>query len=463
MAKTAGRPKGTKENLPRSFIIDQAKIGPDDAWRVGGLYGFPGNYYQSFQTQRVAHHIKIKMLEHPLIKAALMLCQSLIGNVTWWFELKKNQEIADYCTELLKPHWHNLVDGVIQAKCFGFAPFEKILEIRTWPGKGEAIFYKELKFLDPSTVVMWVDENGRYAGFSQPSLNVDKRIKPEKTFWLVHNPKWALIVSGHNPYYGHPDMDQGTYIHWYNNYIVWQMFLRYVNRKVNPPTIAFSPNDYIRFKKSDGTSGEGWMIDFVHKAIQQLSEGSTAVFPFIESDKSGKNKIDVKLLEGEKRVSEFAQVLDLTGQQLFYSVLVPSSIFEKPKSTTGSYAMISAQVDIFLAYLTGSLLPEAQIQIKRQLIEPVVALQFGKNAPVPDFELSLPTEGVRQVLSDSLKLAIKEGKCVPDVEEISRRLGTPKPLKVDPEGSSKRNKGGDHEGRTGGAEDPTRTGEEIGR
>lgn len=323
------------------------------------------------------------------------------------------------------------------------------------------MFFEELKYLDPSTTVMWVDKNGRYAGFSQPSLNVQKRIKPEKTFWLVHNPKWGLVVSKQNPNYGHADIDQGTYIHWYNNYIVWQMFLRYVGRKVNPQTVAYAPTERIKFEKDDGTMEEGWMINYVHNAIQQLNEGSCATFPYVSDDKSGKNKISVGLLEGEKRVSEFSQVIDLTGQQLFYSVLVPSSIFEKPKSTTGSYAMISAQVDLFLTYLSGTLLPENKPQTLKQLIEPMVKLQFGNNAPVPELEMSLPTEGLRKVLSNLLTLSVKEGKCVPDVVEISRQLGIAKPIKVDPEGSTSRKKGDDHEGRIGGEGDPTRGAEEI--
>ncbi|MBU1173052.1 MAG: hypothetical protein KKD44_26110, partial [Proteobacteria bacterium] len=175
----------------------------------------------------------------------------------------------------------------------------------------------------------------------------------------------------------------------------------------------------------------------------------------------GKNKVDVKLLEGEKRVSEFAQVIDLTGQQLFYSLLVPSSIFEKPKSTTGSYAMISAQVDLFLTYLSGMLLPESKPQITKQLVEDIVQLQFGKNAPTPELMMSLPTEGLRKLLADLLTLSVKEGKLVPDVTEISRVLGAPAPLKVDIKGKPSKKDGGDHEGRIGGEEDPTRTAEGI--
>lgn len=460
--KKAGRPKGSTEDLPRvlsaelSKLLSQGLVGFMGSWQMGGL----DQYTPIYRTERVAHYLKLKILEHPQVKAGITLCQALVGSLKWWFELKGQEDINEYVMKILESQWYNIVECIIMAKCFGFAACEKVFEIQTWEGKGDYIAYKDIKFLDPSSVVMHIDKNERYAGFSQPNLNVDKRIPLEKTFWLAHNPKQGLVINKHHPQYGHADIDTGTFTHWYNNMIVWQMFLRYVGKRVSPPVVGSAPWQKKRYKKEDGSWAYYDLMKTLHETLQKLTEGSVLVVPSIP-DERGKNQVTVSLLESQQQTEEFLKVLYATGEQLFYSILVPPSIFEKPKSTTGSYAMITSQVEMFLEYLNGVIIPEAMKQIYDQLIEPMVKLQFGDTAPCPELKYSLLTEAMRKMLADQLVVMAKAGKWVADINETCHELGIPKPIKVDPEGSASGKEGDDHDERTPGKKDPDRVGEDV--
>lgn len=448
--KKVGRPKGSKDSgkLPRGLSGEMLKI--SSAIDIH-LVWFAGNYRLLYDQHSVPIDIKIKMLEHPQLKAAIMLSQALIANAQWEWECKEKAEIADYANRVFSPHWWDLSGIIIAAKNFGFAPCEKIFQVETWSGWGEAITFKEIKYVSPSTVNMWVDKNGRYAGFSQPSLNVDKRIKPEKTFWLTHNAKQGILK--HNPYWGWADIDMGCYTFWYNNTILWQMFLRYMARKAHPILIGFAPPIIQKMKK-----GETWeeynLMDYLHKIMMQIQEGSVLTLPFKETAK-GNKMVDIKMLETERRVSEFIQALQATAENLLYSYLCPPAIFQKPSTTVGSYALVESHVSLFIEYLSGFILKEAIHQLEDNLIHPLVRMQYGQNAPLPKFRPSLLKEADKKMMSDQIALMIRAGELPIDAEETLRRLGCPLPIKVDPEGTPKI-KGDGHERRIGGKKSPDR-------
>jgi len=451
----AGRPKGSKDKsgLPRILDKEILKISQD--W---GLYlsWIGANYRLEFSQQSVPFNIKLKMLDHPQLKAAVMMTQGLIAQAQWEWECKDKPEIAEYANLVFSPHWWDIAGIIVGAKNFGFAPCEKIFEVKTWDGWGDVVTYKEVKYINPSTVQMWTDRNGRYAGFSQQVLNVNDRVGTEKTFWFVHNSKQAILK--HNPYWGWPDLDKGCYDYWYSNVILWQMFLRYMARKAQPILLGFAPNVKSRFKKADGTYEDYNLLEYLHLVMNEIKEGSVVTIPYKESN-TGKQTVDIKYLEGEKRVSEFMQALQASAENLLYSYLTPPAIFQKPSTTAGSYALVDAHVSLYIRYLNGFILTEAIPQIENNLIHPLVRMQYGEKAPLPSLRLSLLSDAEKKMMGDQIALAIRLGQLNINAEQTLRRLGLPIPDETNLQGKKLRGDG--HEQRIPGEQSPDRITEGI--
>jgi hypothetical protein len=449
----AGRPKGSKDKsgIPRTLDKDILKISQD--WSLY-LSWIGSNYRLEYAQHSVPFNIKLKMLEHPQLKAAVMMTQGLIAQAQWEWECKGNPEIAEYANLVFSPHWWDIAGIIVAAKNFGFAPCEKIFQVENWSGWGDAVSYREIKYVNPSTVQMWTDMNGRYAGFSQPVLNVKERVGTDKTFWFVHNSKQAILK--HNPYWGWPDLDKGCYDYWYSNVILWQMFLRYIDR-MGPFLFGFAPNITSRFKKSDGTYENYNLFEYLHLVMNEIKGQSVVTTPYKESN-SGKQTVDIKYLEATKRASEFILALQASAEGLLYSYLTPPAIFQKPSTTVGSYALVDAHVSLYIRYLSGFILSEAIPQIEKNLIHPLVRMQYGDNAPLPKLRLSLFSDAEKKMMADEILLCIRSGQLIINAEETLRRLGLPIP---DQTNQGKEIRGDGHENRIPGEKSPDRIAEAV--
>lgn len=453
------RPRGSKDKVPRNLGVELAQV-DNQAYKYIEI---SQRYYIPYDQYEVPFYIRLKMLDHPQIQAGLTFAEAILSNTKFYHDFPKPEktttenEILEYANWGLSDHWTEIVVGSLLARCAGFSPFEKIYTIETIPGKGDYLGYEKIKYIDPASVELYLDGNGNYAGFGQKRYNVD-RIPPEKTFWFTHRPQKATLR--HNPLLGWPEFGKELYDIWYRNTIIWQMFVRFLGKKVNPPTIGWAPAETRKRKKADGTSETYNLMKVLHDVLQKLNEGSVVTLPY-EVDEHGEKKVDVKYLESQRMVGEYLQALNSTEAQLFYGIFVPPSIFVKlTNSAAGSYAMMESMVDVFLMMLKGTVNLEIRQQVQDQLTADLVRRQFGDNAPIPILRTTLETASFRKALIDSLLVAEKNGKWVPDVDESLRILDMPKSAYFNP----KEQIGGvQNAGRVGGAKDPSRTGEETGR
>jgi hypothetical protein len=444
---------GAKDKVPRTIAGEMAVIDPfAKVYEVG-----PSNkYFLSNEWDDVTFPVRLKMLEHPQITAGLKFAEAIFCTVEWRHQ-GATDEIREYADWAIAPHWIRIVNAVLMARVFGYTACEKVYTVQSREGKGDYLAYDKIKYLNPSTVDLYVDENGNYAGFGQKVYNVE-RIPPEKTFWYAHQPHRGVLR--HNPLFGRSELGKDMYDAWYRDVITWQMFMRYLAKKVNPPTIGWAPGDNRRRKKTDGTWENYNLMKTLFEVMQKVNEGSSVVLPY-ESDEHGEKKIDLKYLESSKIVGEYLQALNATGTQLFYGILVPPSIFVKlTTSAAGSYAMVESLLDVFITMLKGTIAGEMNKQVKEQLTADLVRRQFGEKAPIPDLQISLETAALRKLIADSMNLEQKKGTYSPDIDKLSNMAGMPAPARFDPE---KPITGGGNAGRIGGKEDPGRVGEETGR
>jgi len=446
------RPKGAKDKEPRNLNREQAKV-----WNNLVLFPYSGKYYLGYQQEDVPFYVKLKMLGHPQIKAGLRLAEAILCNTKWYHEGEGGEklEIVEYADWVLEKRWHDMIASSLMARCFGFSAFEKVYAMESREGKGDYLTYEKIKYVNPSTVDLYVDENGNYAGFGQKVYDVG-RIPPEKTFWFVHQPQQGILR--HHPLFGWSELDKDMYEVWYRNVIIWQMFVRYLAKKVSPPLIGYAPA-MDRSKKDRVTGLTVWynLMEELFNVAQKMNEGSVGVLPYEESEKSGEKKIDLKYLESTSKVEAFLQSLNATEAQLFYGLIVPPSIFTKlTSSAAGSYAMMESMVDIFLIMLKGTVNESFKNQVQEQITKDIVRRQFGEKAPIPHLHTTLETASVRKAINDTLTVAENLGKWCPDVDSYLKIMGLPKSAMFDPNFIKP-------SGRIGGPDDPSRRGEEVGR
>jgi hypothetical protein len=86
------------------------------------------NIYGAFNPESLPVATLKKMRKHPTIRLGLSVFKAPIYNVNWWID-GHDKRIAAAVEENLKKVWGNLIQGMLRAMEFGYAPFEKVFTV----------------------------------------------------------------------------------------------------------------------------------------------------------------------------------------------------------------------------------------------------------------------------------------------------------------------------------------------
>jgi phage gp29-like protein len=132
----------------------------------------------------------------------------------------KAQEVASFVDWALRRiDTAKLFDEALSSLEFGFALGEKVFERVQYNGK-QVVTLKALKFRDPETIELKMDDHGNWEGARQIQRGVEVRLDPDKLFLYTHNGRFGNI-------YGESDLRSAYRSWWAKKFIInfWNVYL----------------------------------------------------------------------------------------------------------------------------------------------------------------------------------------------------------------------------------------------
>jgi hypothetical protein len=359
--------------------------------------------YNEYAVPDVSFSTIKEMRKHGQVNLALKIIKLPLMGLNWWVECE-DKDIANFVqNELLKPIWKSLLKTTLVGVDYGFAPHEKVFEMRN--GKW---VYKKIKPVDPTTVdLKRNDETDSFDGFVQDNII---KVEAEKAFVYVHD----IDVDGNM--YGRGRVILAKDPWYYLTAACYPFYMRYLERRGMPAVKAWAPPE-VR-KTSAGEDVD--CLDEAKKMGEALMNEMVVAFPAEYDQHSGKPLWGLEYMVDDKRGEQFLDGINHMLMLILRYMLVPERIYMQA-TEVGSYSMARVHEDMFFQGEMG-LINEVIDYFNKYVIPQPIVLNFGQSAPMAYIKTEPLRQENREILSEILIKLI----------EITSKIGTvPKDFPID--------------------------------
>lgn len=309
----------------------------------------------------------------------------------------------------------------------GFSVAEKVTAlIEEGPFKGK-VGYRKVKFLDPERITFYQDFHGNIVNIRVSSIGrVGGLVVSPWANYQVEVPTGLQAVDAYgNPMFGVSKAALLTingefgnaygeskfrpiYKYWKAKDFLLKMMMIYMERFANP----------VRFGLVLNPSDEDKMLSI----LRSIHQGRTDLVGI-------KDNMEIETLDTQQKEAMFEQAIKYMDLMIARGLLVPELLLSGGGASgggSGSYALGYQQSATFTASVIEPMrrLLEEHL-LKKQLIEPLIDANFGKQDVYPTYKFEKLSEKDLHTTASAVLELINGGIVGPDEQWIRRFLGIP--------------------------------------
>ena len=326
-----------------------------------------------------------------------------------WFIKTEDKEIKEVLTHAISKIWNSLIRSTSKAYVYGYSPNVKVFTIEEIKGKKYYI-YKKIRDLNPDECVVKVDKYGNYDGFvyREESSTDKKEIDPKYSFWYV-----AGMENGNQ--YGE-SMLKKIYKPWWYNEKIHTFANRYYERFGEPLIVGRAPaGATVQDQEGNAKSAQ----DLMKEIIENIRNHSSAQLPSDRETDSKEFLYDIKYIESQMRGFDFGNYLDRLDMEITKGLLLPELALSSGKG--GSYALGSAQIDVFYTNLMG-LMDNIADYVNAYIVPQLLEYNFPANKKAEFTYQPLSTDA-KKFITELIMESVKKGTMKPDINQLQERSG----------------------------------------
>lgn len=394
------------------------------------------NFYYLDGTTWNPDNIKLdtykKISKHYQVAAAMAVISYSIQQIDWFIQAE-DEKVKKVLTISIENIWNRLIRSASKSFIYGFSPNVKVFKLEKIEGK-EYIVYKKIKDLDPADCVVKTDKYGVFNGFIYKKGSLQEvTVKPDYAFWYVANMENGNL-------YGE-SMLKKIYKPWWFSEKVHTFANRYYERFGEPLVLGRAPSG-AKVKNASGATKDAQ--DLMKEIIENIRNHSSVQLPSDKDTETKEYLYDLKYIESQMRGFDFGTYLDRLDFEMTKGLLLPELTLGGQKG--GSYALGSAQIDVFYTNLMG-LMDNIVDYVNLYLLPQILQYNFGEDvkARLAYQPLSIET---RKFINTLITEMVKASRLKPDIAQLEERSGVklkeieppaPKPMTA-PTGSKNKEK-----------------------
>ena len=317
-----------------------------------------------------------------------------------------NTEIPEFVQHALKRIWQPLSRNLTTALSYGWSFQEK-----RWENEDGKWLWKTPTPVHPKELRILRDGNS-FAGVEQQQNNAQ---------W-VPIPAEKCLVWSYMPQFGNmygTSRLRGCYNPWWMKKHLTRFLGVYYERQAQPLLVGHAPG-VLEVREGGVTKNEDAMAIML-KIQKAFKAGATSASLPSDQYDNGNLKWTLEYLETTKDGQDWIQALDYCNVQISRGMFVPD-LTTQQNSQTGSRAMGDTHSDMFWA-AEAAIFDEIKGCLDAYLLPQIVAYNFGTDAPACHFEYQETSPNTVAWLKQLVALLISGKRIMPDLEEISERLG----------------------------------------
>jgi len=409
-----------KEPLTREELTHQrARVGGE--WKT--VY---------FGKEPTLDHI-YEMRTDPFIKIGLSIVKHPLQRVDWTITaLNPHEKLPDDIKQLIEDNlraiWNKFMANMLTGIDFGYSLFEKV-----YKKKNGYLIYDRLVPLRPDDVELYSNAlTGELSRIKQFPLVLPAHAKQE----LKKAAEEGIPILGEKLFmYSHKKEFNdirgesrlvGVYPFWLMSHDMYKSTNTFYHRFSNPLIEAWCPSGETEVGKVDGEAKMMDNMEYLLRALENLHDHTELVH------ESGE-EWGMKLHEPKEGKAEFLDYLEHLNIMKLIALFVPELAVMIGRR--GSLALGKEQVELFLDN-EEAILKEIGGQVDEGLINPLIDLNYGPNAPRAHWSYQPISKQMREYLAKIFQIVTegfsKQGITHVDYGEMAERLGIP--LKTTPGG-----------------------------
>jgi len=313
-----------------------------------------------------------EMRSNPTVALARVMARAPIQSANWSVEADEaDKEIADFIDEEFTRLWAELLDDMLYAFDYGFAPFEKVYEV----GSDGKIHYRKIKpLLVDKTQILVTEKTGEFAGLKQSKGNVV--LTPEYCFLYTYDGEAGNL-------YGRSRHENIRETAWHS----WQEQAKRYS-KYGKKVAGATP--IIEYPEGTGLDANGQEVSnfkLAQAILQNLSAVNGVAMPntlakYVEDlarlGGAGKDSMkawNISFLEAKAaHGKDFVDGLSYWDKLMMRGWLQPERAALEGQHGTKAESETQSQ----WSYLVGQMLTEEIFRhINQGLVEPLVAINYG--------------------------------------------------------------------------------------
>lgn len=303
-----------------------------------------------------------------------------------------------------------ILDEVLGTRnAYGYSISEKVWKNVKGGRYDGAMCYHDLPIRKPHSFEFAADEFGNLIGIRQFQNLKMPELPPTKFLIAVRDKEWGN-------WYGRPELE-AAYPWWFIKDNLRRWFGSYLEMFSIPPIIGKYDPDAIPAATKEDIKG----------ILKRIQARTTMLIPDLN--------FVIEALEVPTQKDVFEQAFNLCNQGISRALLLPGMVGFTPDSATGSFARAKVHFDVFLHVLEADRVYLAEQIINKQIIRPLVDVNFGKMDEYPFFEwLPLTADATSETAETWTKLLTSGAVVNQESDEIHLRSLLEFPEKiVDPE------------------------------
>lgn len=394
-------------NLKNFFKRDKKIKIDDELVSTVGITNFFNLDGTTWNPENVSIATYKKMSNHYQVASALAVISYSIQQIDWFIQ-SDDEKVKEVLTFAIDRIWNRLIRSASKSFIYGYSPNVKVFTIENINGT-DYIIYKKIKDLDPADCVVRTDEYGEFDGFVYKDGTIDKTIvDPEYSFWYVSNMENGNL-------YG-LSMLKKVYKPWWYSEKIHTFANRYYERFGEPLVVGRAPSG-AKVKNADGTVKDAQVL--MNEIIANIRNHSSVQLPSDKAVDGNDFLYDLKYIESQMRGFDFGDYLTRLDSEITKGLLLPELALGGGKG--GSYALGSAQIDVFYTNLSG-IMDNIVDYVNLYLIPQLIKYNFGENKSAKFTYQPISME-TKKFVNDLIMKMVEGSKLKPDTSQLEERSG----------------------------------------
>jgi hypothetical protein len=403
-----------KPNKPVPTVIPQtAEMGQ---WAGRGDLVFatmPGGGVLQFDLSKLTLADFRSMRTHYQLGASLNVLGFIMHQIDWRVECE-SKEIADFITDDLAQNWNKLIRATSQAHWAGFSP----IAVNYENSRDGYVRIRSFKDLVPEECrVEWQEVRGwSEPGKIPPKINKFNGMRQNGYLIPKENCFWYSLMAENGDYYGRKLL-KNAFPSWFFSQLIHLFANRYFERFGEPLPVGRAPfDDEVHVGNGTYVPGRQAMTD----VLANIRNRAVVVLPNDKIPGTDDYEYEITYLESQMRGVDFERYMSRLDEEMSLSLFTPVLLFRT--ADVGSYNLGEAHLRIFQQML-NALAGDLQDHIQNYLVDRMVAINFGQDAPRAKWVFR--PEGRADIQKYGLLMSelVRLGAAMPDLEQLGSIVG----------------------------------------